>query len=32
MAEYGLGPEHCPELTAENRRTLAEYPAGFNFD
>lgn len=32
MAEGGLGPEHCPELTEENRRTLAEYLAGFDFD
>lgn len=30
MAEGGPGPEHCPELTEENRRTLAEYLAGFD--
>lgn len=32
MAEGGLGPEHCPELTEESRRALAEYLAGFDFD
>ncbi|MDD5007789.1 MAG: (Fe-S)-binding protein [Syntrophorhabdaceae bacterium] len=30
MAEGGLGPEHCPELTEENRRTLTKYLAGFD--
>jgi ArsR family metal-binding transcriptional regulator len=30
MAEGGLGPEHCPELTEESRRTLTEYLAGFD--
>jgi len=32
MAEGGPGPERCPELTEESRRTLAEYLAGFDFD
>lgn len=32
MAEGGLGPEYCPELSDENRRKLNEYMIEFDFD
>jgi ArsR family metal-binding transcriptional regulator len=32
VAEGGLGPEHCPELTEENRRKFNEYMVEFDLD
>jgi len=32
MAEGGLGPEQCPDLSDDNREKLTVYLAGYDFD
>ena len=32
IAEGGLGPEHCPDLSDKNREKLMVYLAGYDFD
>jgi ArsR family metal-binding transcriptional regulator len=32
VAEGGLGPEHCPDLSVTNQEKLTAYLAGYDFD